>query len=168
MAEVVTLLPAFVQVLDHEIATYRQLLELQRAEKQLVITQALEPLLANLQEKEYLTQRLAQLERTREELLADLGTLLGLSTTSVTLRQLSAQLDEPHTRTMLDRREQLHTVVAELQQLHSDHTVLLRDSLAFVDNALLFLESMMASGSTYQQTGEVRALRHGRFLSGRV
>ena len=48
MAEVTTLLPAFAQVMDHEIATYRQLLELQRAEKQLVITQALEPLLATL------------------------------------------------------------------------------------------------------------------------
>lgn len=168
MAEVTTLFPALAQVLDHEIATYRQLLELQRAEKQLVITQALEPLLANLQEKEYLTRRLARLERTRGELLADLGALLGLSATSVTLRQLSAQLDEPQACVLLDRREQLHTVVAELQQLHSEHAVLLRDSLAFVDNALLFLESMMASGSTYQQTGEVRALRQGRFLSGRV
>jgi hypothetical protein len=168
MAEVTTLLSAFAQVLDHEIATYRQLLELQRAEKQLVITQALDPLLANLQEKEYLTQRLMQLERAREELLADLGLLLGLSTSSVTLRQLSARLDEPYASAMLDRREQLYTVVTALQCLHRDHAVLLRDSLAFVDNALLFLESMLAAGSTYQQTGEVRSLRQGRFLSGRV
>ena len=168
MAEVTTLLPAFAQVMDHEIATYRQLLELQRAEKQLVITQALEPLLANLQEKEYLTRRLVQLESTREAILADLGPLLGLPASSVTLRQLSAQLDEPHASAMLEQREQLHTVVAELQRLHREHAVLLRDSLAFVENALLFLESMMASGSTYQQTGEVRAPRQGRFLSGRV
>ena len=168
MAEVTTLLPAFAQVIDHEIATYRQLLELQRAEKQLVITQALEPLLANLQEKEHLTRRLAQLESAREAILADLVLLLGLPTSSVTLRQLSAQLDEPYASTMREQREQLHTVVTELQQLYRDHAVLLRDSLAFVDNALLFLESMMASGSTYQQTGEVRAPRQGRFLSGRV
>ena len=105
---------------------------------------------------------------TREAILADLGPLLGLPASSVSLRQLSAELDEPHASAMLDQREQLHTVVAELQRLHRDHAMLLRDSLAFVDNALLFLESMMASGSTYQQTGEVRAPRQGRFLSGRV
>jgi hypothetical protein len=151
-----------------EVKEYQRLVDLQQEAQRLLVAQALQPFLANLQAKEHLARTIARLEKQRLAVSAALAPLLSLPATEVTLQTLSAQVDEPYASRFRHYRAQLQQLVTDLQRLNGEHAQLLRDSLAFVQTALTFFERLMPAQPTYLQSGKFASQKRGRLLSGRA
>jgi hypothetical protein len=151
-----------------EIEAYQYLLELQQAEKRLLVARTLEPFLANLQAKDRVIQTLTRLENKRQTVLCQLAPGLHLSKAAVTLRQLSTRVPEPYASTFLQHRERLQQLVTALQRCTRENARLLQDALAFIDDALAFFACLVPATPTYHPSGTFALPTQGRLLSGRV
>jgi hypothetical protein len=156
------------RLLLQEIKAYQQLLTFQQEEQRLVIAQALEPFLANLQAKEQLARKLTAYEKHRQAVTGSLGPLLQLPATPLTLQQLSTRVEEPYASRFLHYRACLRTLVNDLRRLNTENAMPLRDSLAFIEHVLVFFDQMQLDGTTYHQSGKFTPQQHGRLLSERV
>jgi len=155
-------------ILQAEIETYQHLVELQQAEKRLLVARALEPFLTNLHVKEHHLHAITQLEQKRHTVLQRLAPLLDLPDTNVTLRQLSTRLPEPLAGMLLHSRTCLQEVVHTLQRCNRENERLLQDSLALVNETLTFFAALEPNCPTYQRSGTFVPPTQGRLLSGRV
>jgi hypothetical protein len=168
MRDMQKLLNELESILLQEIDAYAHLVDLQQAEKRLLVARALEPFLTNLHAKEYRVRTIAQLEQKRQTLLKDLAPLLGLSDSTVTLRQLSTRVPEPFASALLHCRARLQEVVHVLQRCNHENARLLQDSLALIGETLTFFAALTPSRLTYQRSGTFVPATQGRLLSGRV
>jgi hypothetical protein len=155
-------------ILLAEIEAYQHLVELQQAEKRLLVQRVLEPFLANLHAKEHRLRIIAQLEQKRQTVLESLTPLLHLADANVTLQYLSTLLPEPAASTLLAYRTRLQQLLAELQRGHRENMRLLQDSQALIDETLAFFTSLVPTRPTYQRSGTFVPPAQGRLLSGRV
>jgi flagellar biosynthesis/type III secretory pathway chaperone len=156
------------RLLLQEIEAYQQLLTLQQEEQRLVVAQALEPFLANLQAKEQLARKLTAYEQHRQAVTNSLRPVLQLPATPLTLRQLSTRVGEPYASRFLHYRTRLRTLVNDLRRLNTENAMLLRDSLAFIEHVLVFFDRLQLDGTTYHQSGKFTPRQQGRLLSERV
>jgi flagellar biosynthesis/type III secretory pathway chaperone len=156
------------RLLLQEIEAYQQLLILQQEEQRLIVAQALEPFLANLQAKERLVCKLTAYEKHRQAITNRLCLLLQLPATPLTLQQLSAHVGEPYASRFLHYRTRLRTLVNDLQQLNTENAMLLHASLAFIEHVLVFFDRIQLDSTTYHQSGKFTPQQHGRLLSERV
>jgi flagellar biosynthesis/type III secretory pathway chaperone len=155
-------------ILQAEIEAYQHLVELQQAEKRLLVARALEPFLTNLHAKEHRLRAITQLEQQRHTVLQRLAPLLDLPDTNVTLQQLSTRLPEPLASRLLHCRTRLQEVVHTLQRCNRENAWLLQDSLALIDETLAFFAALAPNRPTYQRSGTFVPPTQGRLLSGRV
>jgi hypothetical protein len=156
------------RLLLQEMEAYQQLLTLQQEEQRLVVAQALEPFLANLQAKEQLARKLTAYDKHRQAVTSSLRSLLRLPATPLTLQQLSTHVGEPYTSRFLHYRMRLHTLVNDLQRLNTENAMLLHDSLTFIEHVLVFFDRIQFDGTTYHQSGKFTPQQQGRLLSERV
>jgi hypothetical protein len=155
-------------ILLAEIEAYQHLVELQQAEKRLLVTRALDLFLTTLQAKEHRLRTIAQLEQKRQTVLESLAPLLHLPDANVTLQHLSTLLPEPVASILLAYRARLQQLLAELQQGNRENMRLLQDSQALIDETLAFFTSLVPTRPTYQRSGTFVPPAQGRLLSGRV
>lgn len=162
------LLAVLDQLLQQEVAAYEALWRLQQEAEPYLAAPTLDPLLANLQDREHLARHLTRLEQQRADVLAQLVPLFPLLPTPLTLAQLSAQVEEPYHSHFLQHRARLRQLIEALQQSNATQTHLLTEARAFVDAALTFLARFLPAPPTYQPSGQLARPTQGRLLSGRV
>jgi flagellar biosynthesis/type III secretory pathway chaperone len=168
MHDIQPLIAELQTILQAEIEAYQHLVELQQAEKRLLVTRALAPFLTNLHAKEHRLRTITRLEQKRRAVLHSLASLLGFPDPTMTLQQLSTRIPEPFASTLLGYRSRLQDTVETLQRCNRENARLLQDSLALIDERLAFFAAMAPCRPTYQRSGTFVPPMQGRLLSGRV
>ena len=140
-------------LVSRQVAQLRELETVLRAQQAAVAARDVDSILATLADQ---TQRLDVLRRSDEErtqVLALLGTALGLPTGKLTLRQLGAALGGP----LGEELETLSTdgkeALAIVGRVNADNRRMIQDSLDFVESMLAAHAGRAPAKPTYQESG---------------
>lgn len=124
-----------IEVLDRECDEYEGLLEVSRRKTPAIVSGSLEKLQEITDEEQTMVSRIANLERKRTEVTADIATVLNKDVTKLTLTNLIDMLaTRPAEQAALIRSyDRLHQSVRELKRVNEQNGELLRDALDMVD-----------------------------------
>ena len=159
-----------ISVLQKEQDTYDELLPIAESKTRIIIKNDLQAL-REITEKEQLTvERISALERKREEVIINIGTVLSRNPRTLNLKTLIKLLEKrPEEQQQLSKlHDSLTTVIKRLQKINDRNTMLIKQSLEMIEfNLNLIQSTRMAPGSSNYTRGasrfEMQAAQTGMF-----
>ncbi|NQZ00800.1 MAG: flagellar protein FlgN [Bdellovibrionales bacterium] len=141
------------KVLQHEIKIYRNLLDIVRKEKELLVASRLDDLSENNRSKEAQLIKLRSLEQQRVKLATELCQALSLPADEPRLLDISNELGGE----LGDRLRNLHSVLSLLlkrvHELNQSNERLVNSALNSITGALKSLKSALDENPTYKRQG---------------
>ena len=162
-----SLLEDLLASLDREAEIYQDLLLLLQREKQVLAGPTLQDLDECNREKETLICKAGTLGETRRLLLEKLAEELKIPFEELTLRRLGGMIKEPFSHEVKSRRSTLLSLFHSIRETNEFNESLINHSLNCVTGSLSLLSNLVSSGSTYLDTGHIRA-RNNELLRGRI
>lgn len=145
------LLDALYQTLTGEVEDYRQLIHLTQREQTALQNGSLADLLATVEGKENLLNRLAQWEQARQRIMASLAQRLQLPAAS--LLDLLAYCDGSIGQKLAALRQEFAGLVEQLRSLNQSNQLLLQTELVRVNATLNFVLAIAAFDGPYSTRG---------------
>lgn len=125
-------------ILDEEITIYRELLQLAKNKQKTLLDEAreLQTIEAINAREVQLAQEIANAEKRRLQIMDDLASHQGSHSPALTLMDLAQLLGAPADQYLLERREAISNLLAELKELNAFNKKILEQELAFIDFSL--------------------------------
>lgn len=148
-------LEQLVHILDEQITVYRQLLEVVRREKDILISANLDDLSENNKLKETQLIKIRGLETERIRVAAQLATSLGLSPEAPRLLEIANHLSQEGGDKLRTMHSVLELLVRRIQDLNQKNEVLVQSALANVTGAMTNLKNVLEEQKTYKRKGDL-------------
>jgi len=157
-----------VEILTEEIALYRKVVDLARAEKDAMVRTDIDALRTSGEEKSALVKMLKGLEKKRQAVIQKLSEDLGRPAHELTLRTLARLAEGPIADRLEAIRSDLLELTRSISDIHSRNRQAIVHRLRLVRSSLSFLNHLAVGSAVYHCTGRVMATsdRSGRILSG--
>lgn len=147
------LLAQLISVLEGMTEVQQRFLSVLQREKRLVIEGDLETLFSCLAEKESVLNRLNRLEVERQALMAPLARILNQDPRRLTLRQLTARVEEPFAGRLSACHLRLKALSASILEINQINGLLVEKTLKQVSSLLGLLKHLSTAPPIYQATG---------------
>lgn len=145
-----SLMENLIDVLEKESSEYEGLLELSERKTTVIVSNNLEDLQKIMDEEQELVSRIANLEKKREEVNADIANVLNKDVKTLKLKDLIAMLaDRPQERKPLEEvHDRLRETVRGLKRVNEQNMELLKNAMDMVEFDMNLLQAMKAAPET--------------------
>ena len=142
-----------VTVLTAMLANYKQLLELSRCKRDILVTVQTKELEALTRQEELLIIKLGKLDQERQVVLTDIAAAYSVNREDLTIKKLGKMADLPVSAKIEALGEEFTQITQKLTDVNKLNTRLIQQSLDFVNYNLNIL-TQNCVGSTYQPKGQ--------------
>lgn len=146
-----SLMEELIDTLNSEEELYRKIIPVEEEKTRAVIANDLNSLEDITVREHDLVDQVAALESKRERVAADIATVLGKNSQTITLEEIAQALkNQPDDRKQLQRvHDRLKQTVARLQEVNDQNRVLLQESMQMIEfNMNVMRSTRMSSGSS--------------------
>lgn len=144
-----------VNTLEDQIKVYRNLLDVVRREKEILVSANLDELNENNKSKEAMLLKIRGLETVRIRCASELSTTIGLTTEPPRLLEMANHVPEA----MGERLRNLHSVLdlllKRVQEYNKQNEVLVQSALNNITGAMKAIRDTLQDKPTYQRKGEL-------------
>ncbi|MFN8791421.1 MAG: flagellar protein FlgN [Bdellovibrionales bacterium] len=144
------------ETLDEMTKIYRQLLELVRKEKDILIQVNLPEIESLTAQKEEMIQKLKIAEMLREKYAQNLGVELGLNSTAPRLSELAQKLPGVAADRLRQVQSALELVIARIQDLNRENENYVQSALKTLNGALGNIKETLSGKATYERKGQYK------------
>jgi len=144
------------ETLDEMTKIYRQLLELVRKEKSILIQVNLSEIENLTVQKEEMIQKLKIAEMLREKYAQNLGVELGLSSTAPRLSELAQRLPGEAADRLRQVQSALEMVITRIQELNRENENYVQSALKTLNGALGNIKETLSGKATYERKGQYK------------
>jgi hypothetical protein len=141
--------------LDAQIESTQRLLRALLAQNDSIRRQDVEGVLARLGDIQGELANRQRLEREREALLTGAGSRLGLRADEIDIEDVLTLYPAEHAAPAREKSAELKGLLAEVERVHEQNQILIRQELSFLDHLLRLLSGAPQGG--YNATGYTRA-----------
>lgn len=143
--------------LDDMLKNYRQLLDLVRKEKDLLITSNIDHLNENNNTKEQVIIKIKALDATRVTYASELAHLVGADSTQPRLLEIAQKMSGTEGEKLRTMHAALEMVIKRLSEINKGNVVYAESALQTVNSALEnFKDTLIGQQKTYQQKGKYK------------
>ena len=146
-----------IELLEKETATFRLLLASLEAEQQALVQNDTQGLEETVETQKALTQRAATQERDRVNIVRQIAAMVGEGSQVLTIVRLIDLLDAPFADRLRNQRETLVSLQDNLRQTNRQNSLLLKQSMRYVDKTLQVIAGATASGNLYGGSGKTES-----------
>ncbi len=150
-----SLLIRLIEVIRQEIATFERLLAALEGEQKALMGYNTEYLQAAVDQQKGITETASHLERERVEIVSQLAVILQEEQDVLTLKRLTELVATPYETDLRELRETLIALQEEIQKTNRQNTLLIKQSMKYVDKSLQSLAGGSPAGGVYAQSGKV-------------
>ena len=145
-----SLMENLIEVLNRESSEYEELLELSEKKTSIIVSNNLEELQKITDEEQELVSRIANLEKKREEVTADIANVLNKDVTTLKLTNLIDMLSaRPAEAAALAKvHDRLQTTVRMLQRVNEQNRELLANALEMVEFEMNLIQAANTAPET--------------------
>ena len=139
-----------IEVLDKECSEYEGLLTLSQSKTPIIVSGDLENLQKITDEEQELVSRIANLDKTREEVTADIANVLNKDVNMLKIANLIKMLEgrPAEQEALATAHDRLQTAVRELKRVNEQNKELLDNALEMVEFEMNILQSVKAAPET--------------------
>ena len=141
--------------LERQAASSRRLLGIVLAQSEAIRAQDVEAVLARLADVQAEMVKRVQLERERDRLLDQAAAALGVPVDSLTLDTVLVLVPEAEAARARELSAELKGLLAEIQRVHTQNRILVRQELAFLDHLMRLMTGTPQAG--YSPAGPAAA-----------
>lgn len=152
-----------VTVLTEMLETYKTVLELSHRKRDLLVTVKTKEIEALTRDEELLIIKLGKLEKERQAILAELAAVYNLDNDKLTLKAIKAMAEQPVVESLSTIDAEFTKITGELADLNRLNTMLIQQSLEYVNYNLNVLTQNCAD-PTYQTKGQAGNSSQSRIL----
>ena len=149
------LIVRLIEVTQKEVVTFQRLLEALEREQQALMHQNTDALATAVREQQGLTEAAAGLEKDRVEIVDRLAVALQEDRDALTLKRLVERIQGPQAEQLGEIRGALIDLQIKIQKVNRQNTLLIKQSMKYVDKTLQILSGSGNSGGVYEQSGKV-------------
>jgi flagellar biosynthesis/type III secretory pathway chaperone len=146
-----------IELLDKEMATFRLMLAALEAEQKALIDNDVTGLGETVETQKALVQRAATQEQARVKIIQQMAPMLQEDPKTLTLRRLIELADASFAERLSAQREELLNYQDRLRQTNRQNSVLIKQSMKYVDKSLLILTGGSPMGNRYGKSGKADA-----------
>ena len=146
-----------IELLDKEMATLRLMQTSLEAEQKALIENDIQGLNEAVETQRALTQRAATQEKARIKILYQMAPMLQENPKTLTLRRLIELANAPFAERMSKQREAMIALQEQLRQINRQNSVLIKQSMKYVDKSLQILTGGSPMGNRYARSGKADA-----------
>jgi hypothetical protein len=132
--------------LERQLASARRLLQIVLAQGEAIRDQDVETVLARLGDVQAEMVKRVQLERERDDLLAEAAATLAMRSDDVTLDALLALMAQPEADSARQISAELRGTLAEVARVHAQNRILIRQELSFLDHLMRVMSGVPQAG----------------------
>ena len=146
---------AIIDILTNEYAYYKDMLELSKSKKKIVIEGKVAELDKIVKLEQNMIFNIGQLERKRDEEVTKLSRALNLNSAQITITELAKVLRPELKMGLEDIQDKLKETFSELKTVNDVNGQLIEQSLEYIDYSInLIAGSGMETGSLYEDIGK--------------
>lgn len=143
--------------LDDMLKNYRQLLDIVRKEKDLLITSNIDQLNENNNTKEQVIIKIKALDAVRMTYASELAHLVGADTAQPRLLEIAQKIGGAEAEKLRTMHAALEMVIKRLSEINKTNVVYAESALQTVNSALEnFKDALIGPQKTYQQKGKYK------------
>lgn len=143
-----------IELLEKEMATMRLTLASLEAEQRALVDNDIQGLDEAVETQKALTQRAATQDAARVKILQQMAPMLQEDPKTLTLRRLIDLADAPFSERLLTLREEMIALQDELRKVNRQNSVLIKQSMKYVDKSLHILTGGSPMGNRYAKSGK--------------
>lgn len=146
---------AVIDILEKEYGYYKDMLELSKSKKDIVIQGKVAELDKIVKLEQNMIFNIGQLEKKREEEVAKLSSALNINSSQITISELSKVLRPEMKKDLENVQSMLQKTLSELKTINDANGQLIEQSLEYIDYSInLFSGTGMETGSLYEDIGK--------------
>ena len=142
-------------IIQQEIDLFTELLETLEEEQRALVTHEVDRVESLTLKKHELAEQSGKLEAVRTAIVERLASSLEEDAESLTLRKLVDHLRGPEAGRLREMRETLISVHERIRRANRQNSVLIRQSMKYIDKSLQILSGGEGPTGVYQQTGKI-------------
>lgn len=150
-----TLIETLMAILQQEVDVFRRLLEALGREQEGLMRHNIEVLELAVEEQKGITREAAVRERERQSVVHQLAGILQESPEELSLRRLIGRVQEPFRSQLQGFRETLVELQDQIRKANRQNTLLIKQSLKYVDKSLQILAGSGPAAGVYESSGRV-------------
>lgn len=143
--------------LDGLISVYRNLLQIVRKEKSILVSANLDDLNENNKAKEAMLLKIRSLEANRSRHATELAMALGMNMENPRLSDLAVKLSGPQADRLHQIQSVLELLLKRVQEHNKENEVLIHSALENITGAMKAIRNTLQEKTTYQKKGEIAA-----------
>lgn len=146
-----------IELLDKELATFRLMLSTLEAEQKALIENDIQGLDEAVETQKALAQRADTQEKARVKIIRQMAPMMQEDPKTLTLRRLIDLADVAFAERLLAQREELLDLQEKLRNTNRRNSVLIKQSMKYVDKTLRILTGGSPMGNRYARSGKADA-----------
>ena len=144
-----------IEVTQQEIFNFQKLLGVLNLEQQALMNQDIKALKSTLKDQRTISKVSVSLEKDRTEVINQLAIVLKEDRDGLTLKRLVERITGPHKVQLEEIRSVLLELQIKIQKANRQNTLLINQSMKYVDKTIHILSGSSNSGGVYEQTGKI-------------
>ena len=157
-----------IEIINAEIRSFNQLLELLQAEQVAIVDDDVEGIEASVAQQQEISGEAQMLEAERIQVAEEMSRCLGLEPESLSLSRLIRVLERNQGEELASMRGVLLDLNAKIRKANENNAFLIRQSMRYTDRCLDILTGQPVSQRTYGKFGRTRRSDYARSVLNRT
>tara|TARA_B100001123_G_scaffold255513_1_gene284981 strand:- start:241 stop:744 length:504 start_codon:yes stop_codon:yes gene_type:complete len=157
-----------IEIINAEIRSFNQLLELLQAEQVAIVDDDVEGIEASVAQQQEISGEAQMLEAERIQVTGEMSSCLGLEPESLSLNRLIQLLERNQGEELAGMRGVLLDLNAKIRKANENNAFLIRQSMRYTDRCLDILTGQPVSQRTYGKFGRTRRSDYTRSVLNRT
>ena len=157
-----------IEIINAEIRSFNQLLELLQAEQVAIVDDDVEGIEASVAQQQEISGEAQMLEAERIQVTEEMSSCLGLEPESLSLNRLIQLLERNQGEELAGMRGVLLDLNAKIRKANENNAFLIRQSMRYTDRCLDILTGQPVSQRTYGKFGRTRRSDYARSVLNRT
>ena len=157
-----------IEIINAEIRSFNQLLELLQAEQGTIVDDDVEEIEASVAQQQEISGEAQMLEAERIQVAEEMSRCLGLEPESLSLSRLIRVLERNQGEELASMRGVLLDLNAKIRKANENNAFLIRQSMRYTDRCLDILTGQPVSQRTYGKFGRTRRSDYTRSVLNRT
>lgn len=157
---------SLLDIMEEETGNYKELLSILDAEKEVLIRSNLQELITSNTRKELIVRKNLVLERSRKEILKEIGASLKIRDSRITIRLLIEMSQGDHKEKLEELWRRLSMIIQEVLKKNKANQSLATASAGYVNNWAQLLQNLVHPVAAYESSGKfANHVSYGRILN---
>lgn len=160
-------LDELIGILDMELSQYSELIRLLRAQREQFTAGDIIAFEETSKQQDTIILKIKTLEEGRKSTVSRIAQCFGISSEDFTLSKLANIVDSPYKEKCMICREEILSIIKELENSRESNVYLIQHALHFVSGVLKIFASAHSADFEYSNEGQIEhKIEKGRYISG--